>query len=246
MNERADTATSGTPSVTASVADRNLAATGASGTTTATATVAGVHALVTIALKPITTVEQHRYVYSATGDTGDAVTDTAGTVLERTIALPGGVVLTKRAGGDVWSYPNIHGDIQAAANSAGVKQGSTLTYDPYGTPLAGYADNVAGAIDNTWLGGHQRLNEHATNIKPIIHMGARPYNPTLGRFLRIDPVEGGSCNAYDYTCADPTNQFDLAGLWCAFGKNKDGSCRGSGMVKKAKTGVRKPIKRRVS
>ena len=67
-------------------------------------------------------------------------------------------------------------------------------------------------------------------------MGARPYNPTLGRFLEVDPIDGGSCNDYDYTCADPVNQFDLSGLWCVFGKNKNGSCRGSGVVR---TGVRK-------
>ena len=210
VTERADVSTSGAPSVAVSVTDRNLAAAGSSGTTTATATVAGVSAVVTIALRPVTTVEQHRYVYSATGDTGDAVMNTAGTVLERTIALPGGVVLTKRAGGDVWSYPNIHGDIQAVANGAGVKQGVTLTYDPFGTPLAGSVDNVAGQTDYGWLGSHQRLGERATNLKPIINMGARPYNPTLGRFLRVDPVEGGTENDYTYP-TDPVNMNDLDG-----------------------------------
>lgn len=60
-----------------------------------------------------------------------------------------------------------------------------------------------------------------------------------GRFLRTDPIEGGSCSDYEYSCADPVNQSDLNGLWCALGKNEDGSCRGSGIVKKAKTGVRK-------
>ena len=40
---------------------------------------------------------------------------------ERSIALAGGVMLSKRAGllgvNDVWSYPNIHGDVVAAADS---------------------------------------------------------------------------------------------------------------------------------
>jgi hypothetical protein len=51
-------------------------------------------------------------------------------------------------------------------------------------------------------------------------MGARPYSPLLGRFLSVDPVEGGSANDYDYVAGDPINATDLDG--------KARSCKGLG------------------
>jgi hypothetical protein len=43
-----------------------------------------------------------------------------------------------------------------------------------------------------------------------IEMGARTYIPTLGRFTRVDPTDGGNENAYVYP-PDPVNDFDLDG-----------------------------------
>src|SRR5207247_1260929 len=92
-----------------------------------------------------------KYGYSGGGDTADFTMDATGTVLERTIGLIGNVLLTKRSAADVWSYPNIHGDVMAIADGTGAKQATTLTYDPYGQTLAGLPDNSAGNFDYGWL-----------------------------------------------------------------------------------------------
>lgn len=34
----------------------------------------------------------------------------------------------------------------------------------------------------------------------------------MGRFLQVDPVEGGSANSYDYVNGSPVSSFDLTGL----------------------------------
>ena len=136
--------------------------------------------------------------------------DGVGNVVERSFGLPGGVSVTKRTSSQVWSYPNLHGDVAAVADQNGAKQGATFTYDPYGNSLNGQIpDNKDGALDAGWIGA--RSTAHETGLAPIIEMGARQYDPRLGRFLETDPIEGGSCNDYDYVCADPIGARDLDG-----------------------------------
>ena len=53
-----------------------------------------------------------------------------------------------RGAGNVWSYPNIHGDHVAVANNSGAKQGGTRTFDLYGNVVSGgVPDNSAGSFD---------------------------------------------------------------------------------------------------
>ncbi|XVV02652.1 hypothetical protein ACQPW3_35660 [Actinosynnema sp. CA-248983] len=75
------------------------------------------------------------------------------------------------------------------------------TFTPFGEPLKAdgtvdpdnVPDNMPGQMDHGWLGQHQRLYEHAGALS-IVQTGARPYSPLFGRFLSVDPVEGGSAN----------------------------------------------------
>ncbi|MCU1460945.1 MAG: hypothetical protein JWO37_1020 [Acidimicrobiales bacterium] len=130
-----------------------------------------------------------------------------------------------------WSYPNVHGDVMAVADASGAKVGATLTYDPFGQALAGVPDNASGNYDFGWLGSKQRGLEHAGGIATI-EMGARQYLPSVGRFLQVDPVEGGCSNDYVYV-DDPINHQDLDGQKCPKWLHKAAQLAGFGFVARA-------------
>jgi len=90
----------------------------------------------------------HRFGHAAIGDVSSLVMNASNVLVEATLSLPGGALLTTRTGGNVWSYPTLHGDIGATASQAGVKQGASVVYEPFGTAVSGLCVSLAW----TWYG----------------------------------------------------------------------------------------------
>lgn len=128
------------------------------------------------------------------------------------------LIATKDDGTLTYQLRDIEGSVVAVASSSTSASGpvSRTETDEFGvvTSAAPHViDNAKGVPANGWLGGHQRTTEfgQAQGSGGPMQMGARVYLPAVGRFLQVDPVDGGSANAYDYAFQNPMNMQDLSG-----------------------------------
>lgn len=230
-NTHGDATTIGTQSFTYDSSDRVVAGTAGGTNQTVTYTLDATGRTVTrvgSGTAPGVDVSTTTYSYTGDGDTPDLQLTPTGTIGERYLSLPGGVLYTKRyaaTGGDIWAFPNIHGDTLATTDATGTLTGAPAIYDPYGNPLSqttGVVDLTTdpttrtGGLTDGWEGSHQRGAEHTGSANWIL-MGARIYLPGYGQFASTDPVFGGNTNPYTYP-TDPINFADLTGLsWASWG-----------------------------
>jgi len=191
------------------VSDRLQPAPGLSAPVSASASSAQASEVFTIALVPAAGSTQ-RLGYTGETDGSGFTQSTSGSLLGVTIGLAGGASYATAPGGSVmWSYTNLHGDTITTLNNSG-----NLTWSGYWGP---YGENASGTTPaNTALTGatygSNGTQGKLTNIGAgIILMGARPYQYSTGRFLQIDPDQGGCANPYTYAFGDPLNHPDLSG-----------------------------------
>ncbi len=114
------------------------------------------------------------------------------------------------------------GSVVALTDGSGAVTHS-YSYDPYGVTT----ETTSSAVANPWRYTGQYFDA-ATDLYKV---GARYYQPDLGRWTQQDP-SGQDSNAYLYVGANPINFVDPSGLGflgidCPFGETDSGGCNGA-------------------
>ncbi|MGW5367629.1 RHS repeat-associated core domain-containing protein [Streptomyces sp. NPDC004009] len=137
------------------------------------------------------------FTNAAVGITGQTASGAAtGFVRE-----PSGTLVAMRSGGSSQYYlTDAQNSVIGLVDTTG-KRTATYTYGPYGE-------------QRTTSGAQQPFRYTSAYLDPsgLYKMGARYYDPKLGRFTQPDP-SGKEANAYLYASGDPLNRTDPTGLF---------------------------------
>ncbi|WP_405056347.1 hypothetical protein OG474_26850 [Kribbella sp. NBC_01505] len=110
-----------------------------------------------------------------------------------------------------WLIPDYHGTSQVAVDT--VTQVAAKRYaKPFGDPR--------GASPTTWPDNHGFLGKPEDKVTGLTTVGAREYDPTIGRFISVDPLldlaDPQQMLGYTYANDNPVSGSDPTGL-----KNQD-------------------------
>jgi RHS repeat-associated protein len=94
-----------------------------------------------------------------------------------------------------------HGDVRYLMNNGGAVT-DTYDYDAFG--------NIVGSTGTT-PNVYRYQGEALDSETGLYYIRARYYDPTVGRFLNVDPMTDEGEHPYEYTDADPVNGHDPTG-----------------------------------
>ncbi|MEU1274984.1 ricin-type beta-trefoil lectin domain protein [Streptomyces sp. NPDC005799] len=129
----------------------------------------------------------------------------------RYYAGPDGTRVTRSSSGSVTYQVATSQGTATTAVDASTLAATRRYYDPYGNPRGTEPSSWVSADEN-----HGFLGKPADSVTGLDLLGARNYDPALGRFLTPDPVfEVGSPNqmgGYTYAGDNPASRSDPSGL----------------------------------
>ncbi|WP_117211550.1 RHS repeat-associated core domain-containing protein [Allorhizocola rhizosphaerae] len=135
-----------------------------------------------------------------------------------------GAVVAVRADGRLTWLAGDHQNTAQVAIDAETLAVQRRRFDPFGNPRG---DQGAFPSDKGFLGGTADASTGLT------HLGAREYDPALGRFISVDPIlapdDPQQLNGYGYANNSPVTYSDPSGLFRA--SCPDGECRFGGWAK---------------
>ncbi len=140
--------------------------------------------------------EIKKYVYDSNSSSPVIVKNNSNVVIEKNVSLPGIGFRYYNTGVIEYSISSSTGNV-LATNSSEIRR-----YDPFGVQID---------FTNIYGFGGSVLRETESRFSiAFIQMGARVYIPKIGRFIQVDPIEGGTQNDYVYPL-DPINSSDFKG-----------------------------------
>ncbi|WP_052590054.1 RHS repeat domain-containing protein [Luteipulveratus mongoliensis] len=118
-----------------------------------------------------------------------------------------GANAVRTSAGVVWLASDHHGTSQVAVNESTLAS-TVRRFDPFG--------NARGTV-TAWPGGSRGFVGGTTNAETgLTRLGAREYDPDLGKFISVDPVidpaDPQQMNGYSYANSNPASSSDPDGL----------------------------------
>ncbi|MFJ4678444.1 polymorphic toxin-type HINT domain-containing protein [Kitasatospora sp. NPDC088783] len=133
--------------------------------------------------------------------------------------MPNGITAVRTGSAPALSFQisDHHGTGTLAIDSATL-QVARRPSDPFGNPR--------GTQPTTWAGDHGFVGGTKDDTTGLTNLGARQYQPLLGRFLNPDPILGPAdpqqWNGYAYSNNNPVSSSDPTGLYRVEGQDGGG------------------------